>query len=389
MRTQDRCELYRQLEQARGRPTIAYVTSPRVGANGQIAGDSVSELLLQLDALPSGTKELDLLLVSNGGDPTVAWRIVSLIRERVTKFSVLIPQAAYSAATLIALGADEILMHPHGNLGPTDPQILNRRSGKDGVTHTAGFGSEDLAAFLKFAKENVGLTDQQQLLSVFNHFCEEVGSVAVGIAARSSQLTVTMGEKLLQLHMCAEADKAKARAISEKLTRDFFHHGYPVSRREAKNIGLPIADRNSSVERLMWEIWLSISDELQLRTPVNDMGTLRASPDAAPLFGPIPHIVLPQAANPAAGGEAVVAALPVINVPPVAFENVHALMESSRLASRCVSKGMIFASRLQDQNFRLSKIIDFNGWQTQSDWPKPEVQPKPPAKPAPRKRKPT
>ena len=98
---------------------IAYVTSSRQGSQAGIAGDIVPELLMQLDALPAGTKELDLLLVSNGGDPTVAWRVVSLIRERVAKLSVLIPQAAFSAATLIALGADEIVMHPHGNLGPT------------------------------------------------------------------------------------------------------------------------------------------------------------------------------------------------------------------------------------------------------------------------------
>jgi hypothetical protein len=260
MGLQKRIELFRQLEEVRGRALITYVTSSRTNAGGGIAADVVAELMSQLEALPSSEKSVDLLLVSNGGDPTVAWRIVSLIRERVTSFSVLVPQAAYSAATLIALGADEIIMHPHGNLGPTDVQI---RAPKAGTSERTPFGSEDLAAFLKFAKE-VGLTDQQQLLSVFNHFCEEVGSVAVGIAARGAQLGVTMGEKLLQLHMRADGDKARARAISEKLTRDFFHHGYPLSRSEAKSIGLTIGERDKSVEKLMWEIWSDYSEELQL-----------------------------------------------------------------------------------------------------------------------------
>jgi ClpP class serine protease len=69
-------------------------------------------------------------VVSNGGDPIVAWRAITLLRERVEQIGVLVPQAAYSAATLLAMGADEIVMHPNGNLGPVDPQILVKRSGE-------------------------------------------------------------------------------------------------------------------------------------------------------------------------------------------------------------------------------------------------------------------
>src|SRR5437588_11893040 len=98
-----RLALYQRLEKKRGRPLIVYITSTREGSGGAISGDVVPEIQDQLQALPQGTKALDLLLVSQGGDPTVAWRIVSLIRERVEKFSVLVPQAAFSAATLIVL----------------------------------------------------------------------------------------------------------------------------------------------------------------------------------------------------------------------------------------------------------------------------------------------
>lgn len=175
-----RIELYKQLEEIRKRPLIVYITSDRQNAGGQISSDTVRELLDQLQELRSDVKALDLLLVSQGGDPTVAWRIVSLIREQVREFSVLVPQAAYSAATLIALGADEIVMHPHGNLGPTDPQIIGARD----ATTKVQFGSEDLSAFLKFAREEVGLNDQENMLEVFKQFCEQVGAVNLGVAAR-------------------------------------------------------------------------------------------------------------------------------------------------------------------------------------------------------------
>ena len=364
----DRLKLFRQLEDARDRPLVIYVTSSRGGSSGMMSGDTVPELLQQLDALPPSTKEVDLLLVSNGGDPTVAWRIVSLIRERVEKFSVLVPEAAFSAATLIALGADEIVMHPHGNLGPTDPQIPAPRRGKEEKGfNPIGFGSEDLSAFLKFAREDVGLTDQQQMLSVFNHFCEQVGSVAVGVAARSAQLTVTMGEKLLQLHMKGEAEREKARAISEKLTRDFFHHGYPVSKTEAKFIGLPIAKTDTNIEKLMWQIWLDLSAELKLREPFNPMTLLRADEACAALFQPVPQVNLPANLPAQAQQQAlqqILQQILVIEVPPTTFENIHAVMESARTASRYVSNGLIFASRQPDQQFKVSTVMERQGWVT-------------------------
>lgn len=363
---ESRINLYRRLEEARGRPLITYVTSTRGNAQASIAADVVPELMAQLNALPAGTSELDLLIVSNGGDPTVAWRIVSLIRERVKSFAVLIPQSAYSAATLIALGADEIVIHPNGNLGPTDPQIRAPKRGKDADTQLYGFGSEDLSAFLKFARDEVGLTDQTQMLSVFNHFCEEVGSVAVGVAARSAQLLVRMGEKLLQLHMNGETNKAKARTISQALTSNYFHHGYAVSRSEAKDsIELPVADSNTEVEQLMWDIWLDISEEMQLREPFNPVTKLRAEPSCAPLFSPPPVVQIPGNLPAPAQQQAInqaLAQMSVIPVPAVPFELLYCVMESSRLASRNVSGGLIFAAQQPDLNLRMSLVFDRQGW---------------------------
>src|SRR5262249_33300273 len=163
---------------------------------------------------------------------------------------------AYSAATLIVLGADEVVMHPNGNLGPTDPQIQIRRPpDKDGNARAVGFGSEDLMAFLRFSREQVGLKDPAHLLSVYSKFCDAVGAVGVGVSARSALLSVNRGEKLLKLHMKNDGEKKKAREISEKLTKDYFHHGYPVNRTEAKEIGLKVADRDEELENLMWQIW--------------------------------------------------------------------------------------------------------------------------------------
>lgn len=367
MSLEERRALYRELEQRRGRPLIAYVTSDRAGAPGMISGDAVREIHFQLEALPSDTTGLDLLIVSNGGDPTVAWRIVSLIRERVKQFSVLVPQAAYSAATLIALGADEIVMHPNGNLGPTDPQITSKRAQPNGTPDTVSFGSEDLSAFLKYAREEVGLTDQTHLLQVFTKFCDAVGAIPIGVAARSSQLSLSMGEKLLLLHMTSEAARQKARAIAETLTKDFFHHGYPVSRTEADDIGLPIAKRDEVIESLMWRVWLDIADELKVREPFLPMTVLRDSPDAAPLFAPVPQLQIPPNLPQDVAQQVinnVLAQIAIVHIPPVPYETMHAVIESPRFASRFIVKGHFLASRQADMQIKIAQTKEAQGWKT-------------------------
>ncbi|MCI0352937.1 MAG: hypothetical protein L0Z53_26240, partial [Acidobacteriales bacterium] len=310
--------------------------------------------------------ELDLLIVSDGGDPTVAYRIVSLIRERAQRFSALVPQAAYSAATLIVLGADEVVMHPNGNLGPTDPQIrVPRRSGKDGTTEVVGFGSEDLMAFLRFSRDQVGLTDPEHMLAVFSKFCDEVTTLGVGVSARSALLSLTLGEKLLLLHMKGEGEQQKAQAISAKLTKDYFHHGYPVNRSEAREIGLKVAEQDEELEDLMWQIWTDLSEELKLREPHNPLRVLAENPACQPLFAAVPVIQMPANLPPALAQQAhqqVLAQLAVANVPPAPFELIHAVVESTRHATRFVTSGLVVGTKTSDHQIRMSTLNVRQQW---------------------------
>ncbi len=151
----ERIGFYQQIEQHRKHPLLVYVTSKREGVDAPMASDALACLIDQLDLLPDGTVDLDFMIASYGGDPMVAWRIMSLIRERVKRVSVLVPQSAYSAATLLALGADEIIMHPNSHLGPVDMQVTTVSEGKRIL-----FSTEDISAFLDFVRDKLGITDQ-------------------------------------------------------------------------------------------------------------------------------------------------------------------------------------------------------------------------------------
>src|SRR5258708_36710635 len=98
MAYQERLALYNDIEALRGRPLICYVTSIRPQASGQIAGDVISELIKQLNEISDEYQEVDFLVVSNGGNPIAAGRIVSFLRYRSKKESVFIPYVAYRSA---------------------------------------------------------------------------------------------------------------------------------------------------------------------------------------------------------------------------------------------------------------------------------------------------
>src|SRR5205807_10040554 len=103
-----------------------YLTTLRPNTAGQMADDAVRVFFDQfLEIQDKPIERLDIYLCSNGGVTTVPWRLVSLAREHCKSFGVIVPYRAYSAATMLAIGADEIVMHPFGELGPIDPTVSN------------------------------------------------------------------------------------------------------------------------------------------------------------------------------------------------------------------------------------------------------------------------
>ncbi len=343
----DRTALYTQIEKHRDRPLIAYVTSKRAGINAAMATDALPYIIEQIDALPKESKNVDFLIAGYGGDPMVAWRIVTLIRQRIGEkghVAVLIPQSAYSAATLVALGANKIVMHPHGHLGPVDMQITTW-SDSGG---TKRFSTEDISAFLDFVRDSLRITDQKHIRALFERTCDEVGALGIGFTARSSKLAVDLGERLLSMHMKDDEAGTKVRALVENMSRNFRSHAYPVSRNEAEDLGLPVERGDTVLEGLMWQVWLDLEEELQERSPFDPIIELMNSAEAPKLLGAVPQMNVPVDVAATLSYQSTlddVMKHATVAVQPVDFQFTNALVESSRLAYAQVTKGKILASR--------------------------------------------
>lgn len=365
----ERVELYKQIEEKRKRPLISYITSSRTDASAQMASDVIPEFANHILSVPEDKKEIDILIVSMGGDPTVAWRVISMLRERFKKIGVLLPYAAFSAATLLSLGADEIIMHPFANLGPVDPQMTysKRIPGKDGTQSAdmVRFSPEDLKHFLEFARSDVGISDQAQLGKAFELLCNDVSPLPIGAAKRSTHLSESMGEKLLSLHM---SDSNKVKTIAESLNTSFYHHGYPVGRKEAKEIGLPVLEADKALERLIWDVWKNTEAEMDCNKPFNIMGVIKNSPEASKLFGPVPQANIPVNLPPQLVQQVynniIAQAAQLVQVNPIDYQLILSTVESIYGKSEYILEGKIIAARLPNMQFQISNTITSNSWKS-------------------------
>jgi hypothetical protein len=271
----ERLKLIKQIEKQRKSRLIAYITSTRPNLEVPMAMDAVRRIYNHLLPMASEGKRpaIDLFLHSNGGDGIVPWRLVTLIREHAKRcsFSVLVPHHAFSAATLMALGADSVVMHPMGMLGPTDPTVANPFNPPDPTNpqQRIGISVEDVTAYIALIREDAGIQHEDQVVQAFCQLAEKVHPLALGNVKRSLSQSRMMATKLLSLHMDARKEEHKISEIVDKLTSKLFYHGHPINRDEAKEqVGLSTVEYpDSRTEEAMWRLYLEYEKEIRMAEP--------------------------------------------------------------------------------------------------------------------------
>ena len=345
----ERRKLYAKIERIRKRPLIAYVTSSRDGdGGGRMAPDVITEFCAQISKIPKTEKSIDLLIVSNGGDPIVPWRIITLLRECFKNIGVLVPFSANSAATLLALGADQIIMHPFANFGPVDPQI----TGVTNQGHPTQFSADYLTYYLDFVKNEVGLSEQEEMSMAFQNLCDKVSALDIGMARKSTKLTESLGKKLLLTHM---KDEDAADKIVMSLNKSFYHHGYTIGRKEAKELGLPIKTSTKEIEDLIWKVWLDFEEEMKCRFPFEPLIELLTTEEYAEKLCLDTSNGISKEVY-----EHLSTALP--NVGTFNFELLHASLESTRLCCGFSSLKQLTITRDSDLNLNYHTGVISNGY---------------------------
>ncbi len=95
------------------------------GETAPIDRKDMFDLIDQLNKIPTPPEQtrIDMVILSGGGYPHPAYQMINIVRSKCKKLKAIVPLYAKSAATLMALGADEIIMGAQSELGPLDMQM--------------------------------------------------------------------------------------------------------------------------------------------------------------------------------------------------------------------------------------------------------------------------
>jgi hypothetical protein len=217
-------------------------------------------------------EKVDLFLYSTGGVPMAAWTLVNLLREFFGGFSVLVPFKAHSAATLLSLGANEIVMTRAGQLTPVDPQVespFNPRLSEDPTAppQFLPVSVEDVTGFLHFVRNTPEFKSEPNQTELVKSLASKVHPLALGTVYRAKEQMKMLARKLLGFHLKTDAQKEEIEAIIAALTQDLYSHDYVITRKEAKDLlGLRIADCPEDLEGAMMALFQKYADDLQLNT---------------------------------------------------------------------------------------------------------------------------
>lgn len=288
MAYKDRLKIIQSIEKTRGSKVLCLLTSLRPNLPSQIAEDMVRQIfehLLLMKGEETGKfKSIDVFLVSNGGNGTVPWRVVSLLREYAEKFAVLVPYRAYSAASLLALGADEILMHPFGELGPIDPSVSNGFNPTDpNTSQRLAISVEDVRAYVHFIKDTVGITHEDELVKAIEGLIQKVHPLALGNIERFISQSRMIARKILRTHMVSDDDRV-IDDIIENMASKLYFHGHPINRMEAKkDLKLKvITEFPKGLEIDMWSLYKDFENEFKNTEMFSPPGDLAKLVDTSP-----------------------------------------------------------------------------------------------------------
>ena len=270
----ERIGLLREIEQERGSKVLVYFTGDRLGLEAIIAADSMPFCIEHLSNMGRQDK-IDLFIYSKGGITVAGYSLVNMIREFCDSFGVIVPFKALSTATLMTLGANEIIMTKMGQLSPIDPSVMNplcpRPSGP-GVNRPVPVNVEDVKGYLALAKEHLTLEDEDSRVRIFELLAENVGPLVLGQVQRTSAQIEFMAKRLLEYHM---TDDAEIESIAKSLISGRHSHDYVIGRKEAKEtLGLKVIDVPDKLNELILRLYREYDGLLELSKPYHPESVL-------------------------------------------------------------------------------------------------------------------
>ena len=243
-----RQKLIETIQTATGRTLFAYIANSNHPAGAITKSDiePFADLLENKEDI-----DLDLLIHSPGGDIDAAEKLVFMCREKSKSFRVIVPASAKSAATLIALAADSIVMGYTSELGPIDPQLVT-------ITHEGNVISRPASSFLdgldKIKKE---AEDTGKLSPVYYVLLKQLDPALLDWCDKAIKRSKEFAKKWLRYK--DRYSETLATEIADKLSdvNRYLSHGAIIDYKEAKDMKLKVnyLAPNNNLWKALWRLY--------------------------------------------------------------------------------------------------------------------------------------
>lgn len=257
-----RQEQIKQIQDARDARLISYVS----GIANLIDRDDVlgfGDLLHNVKP----DENLDLLLHTAGGDIDAAEKLINMVRARVGKgrLRVIVPDFAKSAGTLMALGADKIVMSDTSELGPIDPQITLRDPHGNLLRHS-------VQAYLDAYETHAVALRQNPADAAAAVMLSKLDPATVKLCRAACDRAQKFAESQLQSGMFRFGKPGNFTKIAAELmdTKKWLSHGQMIGAADALRMGLNVEylEMSSPEWQGYWRLYclqrLAVSDKQKL-----------------------------------------------------------------------------------------------------------------------------
>jgi hypothetical protein len=276
MKHKDRVKIIEKIQEKRNSRVVTLITSDRMNLGAPVLqqmNDVVYSQLRTIKRYGGKWENIDLFLYSRGGDSDAPWSIVSTIREVFPdkKFNVLVPFRAHSAATMLGLGADELVMTEKAELGSVDITISNHPLNPPHpiTKRPIDISVEDVMGFLGLM-ERLNCKKAEEKIKAFEILSEHINPLAIGMVNRMLEQTKLIAERMLSSRKNI-LTKDENDEIVRKLSSEIYSHRHTILRTEARQLGITFI-RNAEdykVHDLMWKLYEQYAETLEMNEPFN------------------------------------------------------------------------------------------------------------------------
>jgi len=217
--------------------------------NGTI-GRLNAQRLIHIGKNKNRRENVLFVLVTLGGDPDAAYIIARHLQSQYQKFSLFVPELCKSAGTLIALGANELIISDYGELGPLDVQLSKKdelgemQSGWVGVDALAQLQSRAFDTFEEFflnIKIRSRLTTKtcariasDLTTGLYKPVYAQIDPMHLGVVNRAMSIAWDYGQRLVSKG--SNIEDSKIDNTLNTLIRGYSSHRFVIDRDEAKSL---------------------------------------------------------------------------------------------------------------------------------------------------------